>query len=257
MNSFARKCSPAAVGLTSWAAIVIVLTSTVACSSIVRKDTPTISHIHIGHAITGWPLAPRKQGLLVVAELASIRATANSARLLKVAREGDLDTARELLQAVIMDVDPVLLDPEDESYGLRKGAAEAITHLRLASEIDDSSANVQRTVTLTSVKATDIVDRTDELTAFLDAGLKAGSVQEMEIIAEEIQRTLTAIAGGPDAGDVYGLYEFRDDIERMVERENPPYQTVDSWYLFNLVQLPDGNWAFASRRSRGAAGVGY
>ena len=79
----------------------------------------------------------------------------------------------------------------------------------------------------------------------------------MEIIAEEIVRTLISISGGPDIQNNYGLYNFRQDIESMVARENPPYATVDSYYLFNLVQLPDGQWGFASRSSRGAAGAGY
>ena len=79
----------------------------------------------------------------------------------------------------------------------------------------------------------------------------------MEIIAEEIVQTLNAIAGGPEPSDNYSLYTFRNDIEEMVAREDPPYETVESFYLFNLVKLPDGQWGFASRSSRGSAGVGY
>lgn len=236
---------------------VVCLTLT-ACGTVVSKNAPTIAHIHIGHAITGWPQAPKKQGLLVVAELASIAATTNGELMLRAARNGDMERAKKYLIETADAVDPSFLtDSPSNDYGLRKAAAEAITHLTLASEVADASANVQRTVTQTTIKAIDLVDRSDELLAFLDAGSKAQSAEEMEIIAEEIVRTLKSISGGPDIQNNYGLYDFREDIESMVARENPPYATVDSFYLFNLVQLPDGQWGFGSRGSRGAAGAGY
>jgi hypothetical protein len=228
------------------------------CGTVVSRNTPSIAHIHIGHAITGWPLAPKKQGLLVVAELASIAATTNSELMLDAARNGNMERAHKYLSETAKAVDPSFLsDQPSNEYGLRKAAAEAITHLKLASDVEDASANVQRTVTKTAIKAIDLVDRSDELLAYLDAGSKAQDIEEMEIIAEEIVRTLKAISGGPDIQNNYGLYDFREDIESMVAREDPPYATVDSYYLFNLVQLPDGQWGFASRNSRGAAGAGY
>lgn len=228
------------------------------CASIVNRDAPSIAHIHIGHAITGWPLAPKKQGLLVVAELASIAAMTNAELMLDAARDGNIERAQRYLRETAKQVDPGFLsDSNSNEYGLRKAAAEAITHLKLASEVDDASPNVQRTITQTNIKAIDLVDRSDELLAYIDAGSKATSIDEIEIIAEEIVRSLRAIAGGPDIPDNYGLYDFREDIEAMVAREDPPYQTVDSYYLFNLVRLPDGQWGFASRSSRGSAGVGY
>jgi len=239
-------------------ALAIACMTLSACGTVVSKNAPSIAHIHIGHAITGWPLAPKKQGLLVVAELASIAATTNSELMLRAARDGNMERAQKYLYETANAVDPSFLsDKSSNEYGLRKAAAEAITHLKLASEVEDASANVQRTVTQTTIKAIDLVDRSDELLAFLDAGSKARNVEEMEIIAEEIVRTLKSISGGPDIKNNYGLYNFREDIESMVAREDPPYATVDSYYLFNLVQLPGGQWGFASRSSRGSAGAGY
>lgn len=242
--------------------VIMVSLAISSCSSLVNsvvsRDAPTIAHIHIGHAITGWPLAPNKQGLLVAAELSAIKAAASSELMLRAARDGNMERSQKYLNEVATAVDPGFLSgvPTNE-YGLRKAAAEAITHLQLASEVEDASANVQRTVTANVVKAQDLIDRSDELLAFLDAGAKTQSIEEMEIISEEIVRTLKRIAGGPDSLDSYSLYNFREDIEAMVEREDPPYKTVESFYLFNLVKLPDGKWGFASRSSRGSAGAGY
>ncbi|MFT6301460.1 MAG: hypothetical protein ACI9XK_000424 [Granulosicoccus sp.] len=242
--------------------IILISLGLGSCGSFVNRmvsrDAPTIAHIHIGHAITGWPQAPNKQGLLVAAELAAIKAAASSELMLKAARGGDMERAQKYLNDVAIAVDPGFLSgiPSNE-YGLRKSASEAITHLQLASEVEDASTNVQRTVAANVVKAQDLIDRSDELLAFLNAGAKAQNIEEMEIISEEIVRTLKRIAGGPDSLDSYSLYNFREDIEAMVEREEPPYKTVESYYLFNLVKLPDGQWGFASRSSRGSAGAGY
>ena len=239
-------------------AIFLTNIALVSCSSVINRAPPTIAHIHIGHAITGWPLAPKKQGLLVVAEISAVAAATNSELMLQAAREGDMERAQKFLRQTAEIVEPGFLDRrESDEYGLRKAAAEAITHLQLASEVEDASANVQRTVTTTSIKAADLIDRSDELLAYLDAGSKADTIDEMEIIAEEIVQTLNVIAGGPEQNDNYSLYRFRNDIEEMVAREDPPYETVESFYLFNLVKLPDGQWGFASRSSRGSAGVGY
>ena len=269
--------------LTSMLALTLALA---ACSSLVKRDTPSIAHVHIGHAITGWPLAPNKQGLLVVAEIESVKASTNAELMLESARDGDLANAKRYLREVVRSVDPMLLDPDRDfrsgagdhtgdhagrhasgtdgsdasaggDYGLRRATAEAVTHLKLASEVPDASANVQRTIARGNVRANRIVDRVDELVAFMDAGLRSEDVGELEVIAEEIALVLRQVAGGPELENVYGLYEFREDIESMVEREDPPYQTVDAWYLFNLVKLPSGDWGFASRRSRGVAGAGY
>jgi len=224
----------------------------------ITKDAPTIAHIHIGHAITGWTAAPKKQGLLVVAELQSVEAATSAELMIRATRNNDMAKAKQFLVDTAMAVDPSLVDPElANEYGLRRATAEAMTHLILASGTDDASPNVQRTVTKTKIQAQDILDRSDELIAFLDVGLESQSFEEIEVIAEEINLAIRSISGGPDQQNNYGLYNLRQDIEQMVAREDPPYETVDSWYLFSLVKLPDGQWGFSSRRSRGAAGAGY
>lgn len=246
---------------TSWVKyllLALVCSALTGCGTVVRKNAPTIAHIHIGHALTGWPSTPKNQGLLVFAELTSIAASTNGELMLRATRDGNMERAQKYLYETTKAVDPSLLsDSSAGEYGLRRAAAEAITHLKLASEVNDASSNVQRTITQTNIKATDLIDRSDELLAFLEAGSKAQSIEEMEIIAEEIVRTLKSISGGPDIQNNYGLYNLREELEAMVAREDPPYATVDSYYLFNLVQLPDGQWGFASRNSRGSAGSGY
>ncbi|MHC4560977.1 MAG: hypothetical protein ACYS80_27155, partial [Planctomycetota bacterium] len=49
---------------------------------------------------------------------------------------------------------------------------------------------------------------------------------------------------GPDPGE-YGLEQLRSQITSMTDREDPPYQPVSQRYLFGLVRLPSGKWAFS------------
>ena len=226
----------------------IVVLQLSACASFVRKDAPTIAHIHIGHAITGWPDTPGQQGLLVAAELAAVTAEVNSQLMLQAARNGDQEKTKRFLTEIAIALDPQYFDPDgnESRYGLRRGTAASMTHLSLAAGVPDASANVQRTVTKTNVRAQNILDNADELIVFIEAGLKSNDTAELEIIAEEASLLLQNIAGGPEYPDSYGLYNLRNDIEAMVAREDPPYRTVESYYLFNLVKLPDGQWGFGS-----------
>jgi len=51
----------------------------------------------------------------------------------------------------------------------------------------------------------------------------------------------------------YGMRQLRRDLDALVNRESPPYTTVDRWYLFNLVRLPSGDWLFRKRDSGSAS----
>lgn len=219
---------------------------------------PTIAHVHIGHSITGWHDAPRGQGLLVVAELSSISALSSSELMTQSLKANELTNARKHLTQIISEVEPELLNTGKKTkYNLRRATAESITHLKLASQVYDASTNVQRTVARTTVKAQRIVEKIDELTVYLEAGIGAEDTAEFKIIAEEIDSILKQIAGGPDLPDNYGLFDYRNDIESMIALEDPPYRTVDKWFLFNLVKLPNGEWGFrdpTQTDSRGGGG---
>ncbi len=54
----------------------------------------------------------------------------------------------------------------------------------------------------------------------------------------------------------FGLLQLRKELEAVIAREKPPYVTVDQWYLFNLVRLPNGKWVF-DKFGRGGNIDGY
>jgi hypothetical protein len=105
-----------------------------------------------------------------------------------------------------------------------------------------------------------------ELIRLLGKDVQAsGSVAEANISLQEMSKLALANLKGDDAdGDgnagagppEYGLVQLRKEVEAMVAREVPKYQTVDQWYLFNLVKLPNGKWVF-DRLGRGGNIEGY
>jgi len=243
----------------TYLSLFVALLGLQGCSQgIIVKETPPVSHIHIGHAITGFAATPRNQGLLVMAEISSVVAATNNELLRESAKKGNVSDSKLFIEEIAVAVNPAFFDSDStpDSYGLQRSVAEAITHLELAAGVPDASQNVQRTVTRANIKARQIVRNVDELSAFLDAGLKANNSAEIQVIAEEINSLVDAIAGGEESNANYGLFEFRRDIEDMVASEDPPYQTVDSFFLFNLIQLPSGDWGFSSRQRRRGTSYG-
>ena len=241
-------------------ALCLSLTALSGCGTVVKKEAPTISHIHIGHALTGWIDTPNKVGLLVTAEQEATIASANAELLVEAAGRGDLGQAKKYLTNLGHALNPeVYPQGNGKGYGLRKSTEGAISHLRFASESADASNNVLRTVAKTSIVATSALDKIDELQVLLEAGAESEEAAVLVELGKEMQSLASDIAGGPGKSDpnAYGLFEFRTDIEDMVAREDPPYSSVESFYLFNLIRLPDGGWGFAKGRRRRAGGATY
>jgi hypothetical protein len=91
------------------------------------------------------------------------------------------------------------------------------------------------------------------------------SREEAAVSVDEIVKLTLANVQGDDAdGDgkpggtpaEFGIRQLRGEFDGVIARENPPYRTVDQWYLFNLVRLPNGRWVF-DKLGRGGNIDGY
>lgn len=233
---------------------VVALTAVflLASCAAIRKGAPTIAHVHIGHSLTGWVETPNKLGLLVTAEQEAIIAQANSELLIEAAGKSELERSKLYLSNIGNALDPKT-HPEGngKGYGLRRAASGAIFHLTFAAESPDASPNVITSVERTSVIAQRVLEKIDETLVLVEEALKIDEPEILVELGKEIKNLTGDIAGGPSKAstDAYGLYEFRKDIEKMVDREDPPYTTVGSWYLFNLIRLTDGSWSFRKAAS--------
>jgi hypothetical protein len=177
----------------------------------------------------------------------------------KAAASHDLEEIKRDVAASLAATD------SSDNFGLKEAIIMAVNHITFAASSDDASLNVQKTAPLFAADSTRVVQRCDLILLLgKDVGAST-SVKEASISVAEIVKLAHANIEGDDSngdgvvGSVsseYGLTQLRKELEAMIARENPPYVTVDQWYLFNLVRLPNGKWVF-DKFGRGGNVEGY
>ena len=218
-------------------------------------QAPTISHTHIGHTMDGWPDTPNQAGLFITAEAAA-EAAVRSAET-ATATNADLAGIKRNVVQVIRDTNPetslAAADAGKKHYGVKNALAEAAQHVIFAAESGDASANIRSSARQFSEHASFVLNRCDLIAGLGDAVLNSSSTEDASLLAQELLILTRANRDGEDtngdgiAGSIpeeYGLKQLRAELQSMIDREDPPYSTVDSWYLFNLVRLPSGEWIF-------------
>lgn len=217
---------------------------------------PTIAHVHLGHALTGVHVTPNRDGYLLVAQTRAEQAL-TSAR--QAAAAGTLQEMQTQVTAVLEAVS------SEDSFGLKQSLVMASNHVSFAATAEDASANVQSAAPVFAGDIARVVERCELLTLLGKDVVKSQSKDEAAIFVGEIVTLATANVEGEDAdGDgkvgstaaEYGMKQLRTEFDAMIAREQPPYRTVDQWYLFNLVRLPNGRWVF-DKLNRGGNIEGY
>lgn len=222
----------------------------------VSRRAPTVAHVHIGHAITGVHVTPNKEGYLVSAEHRAQEALDYTK---KAAAAHDLtDIKRDIALAS-------QATNADDTFGVKESVVMAVNHITFAATSDDATLNVQKAAPVFAADSARVIERC-ELIGLLNKDIQASnSAKEATLLVGEIAKLAQANISGDDSngdgvvGSVpseYGLLQLRKELEAMIAREKPPYVTVDQWYLFNLVRLPNGKWVF-DKLGRGGNIEGY
>jgi hypothetical protein len=217
---------------------------------------PTVAHVHIGHAITGVHVTPHQDGYFVVAQ--------NNAKSvydlsMKAGVEQELPAVKQTIAEAVKDND------SEPDFGVKHAIVMAANHITFAATSDDASTNVQQSAPVFAAHVTRVVERCDLITLLGNDVAASQSVEDARVSVHQIQQLALAnisgegsAAGGHDSSlpSEYGLVQLRHELDAMIARERPPYRTVDQWYLFNLVRLPNGKWVF-DRLGRGGNIEGY
>jgi hypothetical protein len=233
----------------------VVLFLLAATSGCVTRP-PTIAHVHLGHALTGVHVTPNRDGYLL---LAATRAKEAYAAAQQAAAGKTLDEMQTGVAGVLG------ATSSEENFGLKQSLVLAANHVSFAATSEDASANVQQSAPVFSHDIARVVERC-ELIALLGKDVVSGkSQQEAAVVVEEIVKLTQANFQGEDSdhdGKIgstpaeYGMQQLRSEFDVIIAREDPPYRTVDQWYLFNLVRLPSGRWVF-DKLNRGGNIDGY
>ena len=235
--------------------IIGVLILTMILGNGCARLKPTMAHVHIGHALTGWYDTPGKEGLFVVSE----KKAREALTLVELATQEkkDMPGIKLLINQVIKVTNAKQIpDSKQKQYGVKQALAGAVDHITFAAESEDASQNVKVFAKQFQQDVKAVFDRCALITALGKDIENSTSKMEVSLLAEEVKSLVKANMFGEDSnGDgvpgnsprEYGLLQLRRRIEKMLDREDPPYTTVSSWYLFNIIRLPDGRWIFRNR----------
>ena len=222
----------------------------------VSRRAPTVAHVHIGHAITGVHVTPNKEGYMSSAER---RAKETAGYVSKATASHDLTEIKNEIALASRATN------DEETFGVKESVVMAGNHITFAATSDDATLNVQKSAPIFAADSARVIERCD-LIGLLSKDVAAStSEKEASLLVGEIAKLTQANLNGDDSnGDgvvgsapsEYGLLQLRKELEDVIGREKPPYVTVDQWYLFNLVRLPNGKWVF-DKFGRGGNIEGY
>jgi hypothetical protein len=232
-----------------------VLTIVAGVSACVTRP-PTIAHVHIGHALTGVHVTPGHRGYVLVAEQ---RADETLAAATSAGRASDLHELQSDVAAAVSATD------NQENFGVKQSLIMAANHISFAATSADASDNVIRFAPVFKDNIAAVIGRCDYIDLLGKDVAASSSLKEASLLVQEIVKAARANVEGDDSKSVgvkgsvpvdYGMVQLRGQLQAMIARENPPYRTVDEWYLFNLVRLPNGRWVF-DKLGRGGNIDGY
>jgi hypothetical protein len=233
-------------------AFIIASFGSTACST----QAPTIAHVHIGHAITGHASTPEQVGFFQLAEEQAVAAVAVVDEFDSSASSREaLDRQLEALWAIMKFGD---------EFSFNRVLQEASNHMVYAANSEDASANVRAGAKEFEAAIQGMLVRTDLIELYINETKNSSSAEETMQYADEVATLVRTNLNGEDIdsngqiGDTpeeYGIRQLRRDIDTMIAAENPPYRTVDRWFLFNLIRMPSGDWIF--RRNKSGTSTGY
>ena len=234
--------------------MTVIATAWAATACVSRP--PTIAHVHIGHALTGVHVTPDHKGYVLVAEQ-----RADEAR--EAARKATVAASLPELKSDV--VAAVTATNGEDNFGIRESLTMAANHISFAATSPDASDNVIQFAPVFRTNIAAVVGRCEYIDLLGKDVAASTSLKEAQLLAQEILTATQANVSGDDTvgagakGTVpadYGMVQLRAQLQAMLKRENPPYRTVDEWYLFNLVRLPNGRWVF-DKLGRGGNIDGY
>ena len=239
---------------------VILLLVSLSMTACVTTQAPKISHVHVGHAMTAWRDTPDEKGLFITAEReAAIAAehaqyAVENSHDLKLVKMHTMHVQHAMDPALISKTAPDMLNNGPGlGYGFIKAIGASNDHISFAADSDDASDNIKKSAQLWSQNVAVIMERNELIVTLSQALLTSDSHEEIIILADEIKLLTEQNLYGYDSdgdgtiGNVksdYGIKQLKNEINIMIEKEDPPYQTVEKKYLFGLIRLPSCEWTF-------------
>lgn len=216
-------------------AFLVTTLTMLGLSACVSVQLPSIAHVHVGHAVTAWPDTPGKRGLFDIAQQEAKIIAEHAGYAVAGAR--DIREVKLHLGHVLHALNPALeKEGPGTGYGLMKSLDGAADHLGFAAEVKDVSANL-KTGLPTVIAALRPLRQDAQVLAILSRDARQSTdLAQVVAYAEEIrQRSEKLVAQLSDA---------RKRLDGLLAAESPSYQPIAQRYLFGIIRLPSGEWAY-------------
>ncbi len=228
--------------------ILVLIVVSLFLTACVTTQTPKISHVHIGHAMTAWKGTPGEKGLFHTAEQEAVLILQYASQEPK-----NLDEIKEMIESIQHTLDPDLVKREHPNYGFIKAITSARDHILYAADSQDASENIKSASKSIVQNIGEIIKRSNLMIALNNDILKSRNFEDAKLFVEEIKTLAKQNLKGVDldnsgvignSPEEYGIKQLKHQINAMINKEVPAYKTVDKKYLFSLIRLPSGVWEF-------------
>jgi hypothetical protein len=157
-----------------------------------------MSHVHMGHVLTGWQDTPDQMGLLPTAQAEAEVAGQHAG--FAASRPDDLDWMRLHVVHILHAVDPSI-EPQGPGlgYGVRRAVQGVAQHVRFAADSEDASDNVKLHAMHVETSAGNVVVWSERIVALGQQVRTASSAAEAAPLVVEIETLTQAILVGTDA----------------------------------------------------------
>jgi hypothetical protein len=224
---------------------VFLAASVAGCVSV---QLPSIAHVHVGHTITAWPETAGKKGLFPIAEEEAKIVSEHAGYAVAGAR--DIAQVKMHLGHVLNALNPALeAQGPGTGYGLLKALDGSADHLGFAREVKDASENLKSGL-LPVIESLRQARQDAQVVAVLARDARQSpDLAQVVAYAEEVQQRahqLVAKIGGA-----------RKQLDALLAAESPPYRPIAQRYLFGIIRLPSGEWAYKPDVQREGRVSGY
>ena len=209
---------------------------------------PTFAHVHVGHALSGWPDTPGNKGLFAVSEDLAVDIVEAAVEASELSRAGQHQASVQVSTKLLS----LIGTPEDdtqspENYTFLTAFVKASNHLKYSIESKDATANLSQGLTEVVEKANAIVVRSNLLK---ELATVLASLEDEETIVGVVQQLREIAIQNLEGGDgEYSLRDMRNELYVILERENPAYTPPERKYLFGLLPSPNGGWFWSFKEA--------
>jgi hypothetical protein len=209
---------------------------------------PTFAHVHVGHALSGWPDTPGNKGLFAVSEDLAVDIVEVAIAASELSRAGQHQAsviASSKLLTLIGTPDDDIQAPEN--YTFLAAFVKASNHLKYSIESKDATANLSQGLTSVVDKGNAIVVRANVLK---ELATVLASLEDQQTIVDVVQQLREIAIQNLEGGDgEYSLRDMRNELSSILAAENPAYSPPERKYLFGLLPSPNGGWFWSFKEA--------